>query len=131
MEASDRSEARTPQAIASRFKIINQQSSLWKACLIKANASPLSGSNLRDLWNNQNQAPTPTPRDSSHSGHTVNLEEDDDDVVMPTSKQLGRDKHKVAQNKGKSIEGNLNQSGKFLSELVQQRNELKEDRGES
>lgn len=49
MKANDRSEARTPQAIASRFKIINQQCSLWKACLIKANASPSSGSNPRDL----------------------------------------------------------------------------------
>lgn len=56
-------------------------------------------------WNDQNQAPTPTPKDSSHSGHTVNLEEDDDDVVMPTPRQLGRDKQKVAKIKGKVLKG--------------------------
>ncbi|KAI5316623.1 hypothetical protein L3X38_036330 [Prunus dulcis] len=96
---------RSPQAIASRFKIINQQCSLWKACMIKANARHVSGSNLE-----------------------VNLEEDEDDVVMPTPRPLGRDKQNVEKKKGKGVEGYLNQSGKFFSKLVQQGNEAKEDR---
>ncbi|CAL2235736.1 unnamed protein product [Prunus armeniaca] len=37
------------QAIASRFKIINQQCFLWKACMTKANARHVSGSNLEDV----------------------------------------------------------------------------------
>ncbi|KAH0987889.1 hypothetical protein GBA52_015066 [Prunus armeniaca] len=40
---------RSPQAIASRFKIINQQCSLWKACITKVNARHVSGSNLEDV----------------------------------------------------------------------------------
>ncbi|CAL8093756.1 unnamed protein product [Prunus armeniaca] len=39
-------ERRIYQAIASQFKTINQQYSLWKACLTKANTNPQSGSNL-------------------------------------------------------------------------------------
>ncbi|CAL8168765.1 unnamed protein product [Prunus armeniaca] len=42
-------ERRTHQAIASRFKTINQQCSPWKACLTKANTNPQSGSNLHDV----------------------------------------------------------------------------------
>ncbi|BBH02126.1 hypothetical protein Prudu_012597 [Prunus dulcis] len=40
---------RLPQSIVSRFKIINQQCSLWKACITKANARHMSGSNLEDV----------------------------------------------------------------------------------
>ncbi|KAI5322946.1 hypothetical protein L3X38_032018 [Prunus dulcis] len=93
-----RAGVRSQQAIASWFKIINQQFSLWKACMTKANARHVSGSNLEDV-------------------------EDEDDVVMPTPKPLGRDKQKDEKKKGKGAEGYLNQSGKFLSELVQQGNE--------
>ncbi|CAH9115780.1 unnamed protein product [Cuscuta europaea] len=35
--------------IQSRFKIINNQCSLWKVCVRKTNATPRSGSNLEDL----------------------------------------------------------------------------------
>ncbi|CAL9005566.1 unnamed protein product [Prunus brigantina] len=96
---------RSPQAIASRFKIINQQCSLWKACITKANARHVSGSNLEDVlyhawqiltdyskWNDLCESPIQTFKDSSHSGNTINLEEDEDDVVMPTPRPLGRDK---------------------------------------
>ena len=65
-------------------------------------------------WNDLCESPTQTFKDSSH----VNLEEDEDDVVMPTQKPLGRDKQKDEKKKGKGAEGYLNQSGKFLSELV-------------
>ncbi|CAL9004524.1 unnamed protein product, partial [Prunus brigantina] len=156
-----RAEVRSPQAIASRFKIINQQCSLWKACLTKANARHVSGSNLEDVdinaktifmndnkppnrpfklyhawqilkdcpkWNDLCESPTQLFKDSSHSGNTVNLEEDEDDAVMPTPRPLGRDKQKDEKKKGKGVESYLNQSGKFLSELVQQGNEAKEDR---
>ncbi|CAL9000601.1 unnamed protein product [Prunus brigantina] len=41
-------ERQTYQAIASRFKTINQQCSLWKTCLTKANMNPQSDSNLHD-----------------------------------------------------------------------------------
>ncbi|CAL2276594.1 unnamed protein product [Prunus armeniaca] len=117
---------RSPQAVASRFKIINQQCSFWKACITKANARHVSGSNLEDdmnaktlflndnkppnrpfklyhawqifkdcsKWNDICESPTQTFKDSSHSGNTVNLEEDEDDVVMPTLRSLGRDKQK-------------------------------------
>ncbi|CAL8167460.1 unnamed protein product [Prunus armeniaca] len=61
-------------------------------------------------------------------GNTVNLEEDEDDVVMPTPRPLGRDNQKNENKKGKGVESYLNQSGKFLSELVQQGNEANEDR---
>ncbi|CAL8118703.1 unnamed protein product [Prunus armeniaca] len=151
---------RSPQAIASRFKIINQQCSLWKACITKANARHVSGSNLEDdmnakalflndnkplnmpfklyhawqilkdcpKWNDLCESPTQTFKDSSHSGYTVNLEEDEDDVVIPTPRPLGRDKQNDEKKKGEGVESYLNQSGKFLSELVQQGNETKEDR---
>ncbi|KAI5318048.1 hypothetical protein L3X38_037756 [Prunus dulcis] len=82
-------------------------------------------------WNDLCESPTQTFKDSSHSGNTVNFEEDEDDVVMPTPRLLGRDKHKNEKKKRKGFEGYLNQSGKFLSELVQQGNEAKEDRSES
>ncbi|CAL2259735.1 unnamed protein product [Prunus armeniaca] len=154
-------EVRSPQAVASRFNIINQQCSLWKACLTKANARHVSGSNLEDVdinaktifmndnkppnrpfklyhawqilkdcpkWNDLCVSPTQSFKDSSHSGNTINLEEDEDDAVMPTPRPLGRDKQKDEKKKGKGIESYLNQSGKFLSELVQQENEAKEDR---
>ncbi|KAI5317417.1 hypothetical protein L3X38_037124 [Prunus dulcis] len=153
-------EVRSPQAIASQFKIINQQCSFWKACVTKANARHVSGSNLEDVdmnaktlflnnnkppnrpfklyhawqilkdcpkWNDLCESPTQKFKDSSHSGNTVNLEEDEDGVVMPTPRPLGRDKHKDKKKKGKGVESYLNQSGKFLSELVQQGNEAKED----
>ncbi|KAI5316894.1 hypothetical protein L3X38_036601 [Prunus dulcis] len=94
---------RSPQAIASRFKIINQQCSLWKTCITKANARHVSGSNLEDV-------------------------EDEDDVVMSTPRLLGRDKQKDEKKKGKCVESYLNQSSKLLSELVQRGNEAKEDR---
>ncbi|KAI5337843.1 hypothetical protein L3X38_017114 [Prunus dulcis] len=42
-------ERRTYQAIASRFKTINQQCFLWKTCLTKTNTNPQSGSNLYDV----------------------------------------------------------------------------------
>ncbi|CAL9005949.1 unnamed protein product [Prunus brigantina] len=42
-------EPQTPQAITSQFNIINQQCSLWKACLTQANANPASESNLSDV----------------------------------------------------------------------------------
>ncbi|CAL2235541.1 unnamed protein product [Prunus armeniaca] len=42
-------EPRTLEAIASQFKINNQQYSLWKTYLIKAIANLASGSNLNDL----------------------------------------------------------------------------------
>ncbi|CAL9005733.1 unnamed protein product [Prunus brigantina] len=127
-------EVRSPQAIASRFKIINQQCSLWKACLTKANArhdinakTNFMNDNkppnrpfklyhawqiLKDCpkWNDLCESPTQSFKDSSHSGNTVNLEEDEDDA------------------KGKGVESYLNQSGNFLSELVQQGNEAKDDR---
>ncbi|XP_020412783.1 uncharacterized protein LOC109947265 [Prunus persica] len=143
---------RSPQPIASPFKIINQQCSLWKACITKANArhdmnaktlflndnKPLNRpfklyhawQILKDCpkWNDLCESPTQTFKDSSHSGNTVNLEEDEDDVVMPTPRPLGRDKQKDEKKKGKCVESYLNQSGKFLSELIQQGNEAKEDR---
>ncbi|CAL2246305.1 unnamed protein product [Prunus armeniaca] len=152
---------RSPQlAIASRFKIINQQCYLWKTCITKANARHVSGSNLEDVdinakilflnnnkplnmpfklyhawqilkdclkWNDLCESPTQTFKDSSHSGNTVILEENEDDVVMRTPRPLGRDKQKDEKKKGKGVESYLNQSGKFLSELVQQGNEAKED----
>ncbi|CAL8119411.1 unnamed protein product [Prunus armeniaca] len=79
-------------------------------------------------WNDLCESLTQTFKDSSHSGNTVNLEEDEDDVSMPTPRPLGRDKQKDERKKGKGVESYLNQSGKFLSELVQQGNEAKEDR---
>ncbi|CAL9024264.1 unnamed protein product [Prunus brigantina] len=79
-------------------------------------------------WTDLCGSPTQTFKDSSHGGNTVNLEEDEDDVVMPTPRSLGRDKQKDEKKKGKSVESYLNQSGKFLFELVQQGNEAKEDR---
>ena len=69
-------------------------------------------------WNDLCESPTQTFKDSSHSGNTVNLEEDEDDVVMPTPRLLERDKQKDEKKKGKGVESYLNQSGKFLSELV-------------
>ncbi|CAL9019206.1 unnamed protein product [Prunus brigantina] len=45
-------------------------------------------------WNELCESPTQTFKDSSHSGNTVNLEEDEYDVVMPTPRLLGRDKQK-------------------------------------
>ncbi|KAI5342946.1 hypothetical protein L3X38_010822 [Prunus dulcis] len=152
---------RSPQAIASQFKIINQQCSLWKAYITKANARHVSGSNLEDVdmnaetlflndnklpnrpfklchawqilkdcpkWNDLCESPTQTFKDISHSGNTVNLEEDEDDMVMPTPRPLGRDKQNDEKKKGKGVESYLNQSGKFLFELIQQGNEAKEDR---
>ncbi|KAI5346327.1 hypothetical protein L3X38_014206 [Prunus dulcis] len=44
-----RATVQSSQAIASRFKIINQQCSLWKTCMTKANARHVSGSNLEDV----------------------------------------------------------------------------------
>ncbi|KAI5342965.1 hypothetical protein L3X38_010841 [Prunus dulcis] len=49
-------------------------------------------------------------------------------MVMPTPRPLGRDKQKDEKKKGKGVESYLNQSGKFLFELIQQGNEAKEDR---
>ena len=82
-------------------------------------------------WNDLCESPTQTFKDSSHSGNTVNLEEDEDDVQQPTPRPLGRDKQKAAKKKGKCVESYLNQSGKFLPELVQQGNEAKRIGGES
>ncbi|CAL2227204.1 unnamed protein product [Prunus armeniaca] len=78
-------------------------------------------------WNDLCESPTQSFKDSSHSGNIVNLEEDEDDVVMPTPRPLGRDKQKDEKKKGKGVESYLNQSGKFLSELVQQGNKAKKD----
>ncbi|CAH9062316.1 unnamed protein product [Cuscuta europaea] len=39
---------RTRDSIEFRFKIINNQCSLWEGCVRKANATPRSGSNLDD-----------------------------------------------------------------------------------
>ncbi|KAI5351956.1 hypothetical protein L3X38_004847 [Prunus dulcis] len=78
-------------------------------------------------WNDLCEFPTQTFKDSSHSGNTINLEEDEDDVVMPTPRPLGREKQNDEKMKGKGVEGYLNQSGKFLFELVQQGNGTKED----
>ncbi|CAL8151533.1 unnamed protein product [Prunus armeniaca] len=126
----------SPEAIASRFKIINQQCSLWKTCITKANVRHMSGSNLEDVdinaktiflndnkppnrpfklyhawqilkdcqkWNDLCESLTQSFKDSSHSGNTVNLEEDEDDVVMPTPRPLGRDKQKDEKRKGKVL----------------------------
>ncbi|CAL2248399.1 unnamed protein product [Prunus armeniaca] len=79
-------------------------------------------------WNYLCESLTQTFKDSSHSGNTVNLEEDEDDVVMLTPRPLGRGKQKDEKKKGKDVESYLNQSGKFLSKLVQQGNKAKEDR---
>ncbi|CAL2270188.1 unnamed protein product [Prunus armeniaca] len=122
---------RSPQAIASRFKIINQQCSLWKTCMTKANVRHVSGSNLEDVDMNTKTLflnDKKPPNRPFKFGNTVNLEEDEDDVVMPTPRPLGRDNQKNENKKGKCVESYLNQSGKFLSELVQQGNEANEDR---
>ncbi|CAL8992811.1 unnamed protein product [Prunus brigantina] len=85
---------------------------------------------------NQHQRESQQQRDHSLFSNTilgfkirskVKLEEDEDDVVMPTPRLLGRDKQKDEKKKGKDVEGYLNQSGKFLFELVQQENEARED----
>ncbi|CAL2237769.1 unnamed protein product [Prunus armeniaca] len=90
---------RSPQPIASRINIINQQCSLWKACMTKANSRHVSDSNLEDVDMNtkalflSDNKPPNRPFKLYHAcGNTVNLEEDEDDVVMPTPKPLGRDK---------------------------------------
>ncbi|XP_021805783.1 uncharacterized protein LOC110749889 [Prunus avium] len=125
---------RSLQVIPSRFKIINQQCSLWKTYMTKANAR--HGSNLEDVdmnakiifltdnkppnrtfklyyawkilkdcpkWNDLCESLTQTFKDSSHSGNIVNLEEDEDDVVMPTPRPLGRDKQKDEKRKEKVL----------------------------
>ncbi|CAL9004197.1 unnamed protein product [Prunus brigantina] len=123
-------ERRTYQAIASRFKTINQQCSLWKACLTKANINPRSGSNLHDVdvyaktiflndnkppnrpfklyhaweilkdcpkWNDINEPPT--QRSSGASASMVNLDNDADEITMPSPRPEGRDKQKAAKKK--------------------------------
>ncbi|CAL2266382.1 unnamed protein product [Prunus armeniaca] len=98
---------RSPQAIASRFKIINQQCSLWKTCITKANARHVSGSNLKDvsIWRKMKMMWS-----CPLQGHWEEINK------------------MMKKKKGKDVESYLNQSGKFLSELVQQGNEAKEDR---
>ncbi|KAI5342978.1 hypothetical protein L3X38_010854 [Prunus dulcis] len=114
---------RSPQAIASRFKIINQQCFFLEGMYNKGQCKAYC-----PKWNDLCESPTQTFKDSSHSGNTVNLEEDEDGMVMPTPRPLGRDKQKDEKKKGKGVESYLNQSGKFLFELIQQGNEAKEDR---
>ena len=79
-------------------------------------------------WNDLCESPTQTFKDSSHSINIVNLEEDEDDVVMATPRSLGRHKQNDEKKKEKGVESYLNQSGKFLFELVQQGNEVKKDK---
>ncbi|KAI5327030.1 hypothetical protein L3X38_026426 [Prunus dulcis] len=126
-------EQQTYQAIAYGFKTINQQCSLWKACLTKANTNPQSGSNLHDVdvyaktifhndnkppngpfnlyhaweilkdcpkWNNINKPPAQCSFGASAS--MVNLDNDVDDITMPSPRLEGRDKQKVAKKKKRS-----------------------------
>ncbi|CAL9028461.1 unnamed protein product [Prunus brigantina] len=127
-------ERQTYQAIASRFKTINQQYSLWKACLTKANTNPQSGSNLHDVdmyaktiflndnkppnrhfklyyaweilkdcpkWNDINKPPTQCSFGASAS--MVNLDNDVDNITMPSPMLEGQDKQKAAKKKEKEV----------------------------
>ncbi|CAL8993495.1 unnamed protein product [Prunus brigantina] len=112
-------ERRTYQVIASWFKTINQQCSLWKTCLTKANTNPRSGSNLHDVplnrpfnlhhaweilkdcpkWKDINEPPT--QRSSRASASMVNLDNNADDITMPSPRHEGRDKQKAAKKEKK------------------------------
>ncbi|KAL6272654.1 hypothetical protein ACE6H2_023346 [Prunus campanulata] len=153
------SERRTYQAIASRFKTINQQCSLWKACLTKANMNPRSGSNLHDVdvyaktiflndnkppnrpfklyhaweilkdcpkWNDINEPPT--QRSSGASASMVNLDNDADEITMPSPRPEGRDKQKAAKKKGKMADTSQQKRDKYLETLVEQGTAFEEDR---
>ncbi|CAL8087580.1 unnamed protein product [Prunus armeniaca] len=51
-------------------------------------------------WNDLCVSPTLIFKDSSHNGNTVNLEEDEDDVVMPTPRLLGEINRRMKKRKG-------------------------------
>ncbi|CAL9003886.1 unnamed protein product, partial [Prunus brigantina] len=145
---------RTYQVIASRFKTINQQCSLWKAGLTKANMNPQSGSNLHDMdmcakmiflndnkppnrpfklyhaweilkdcpkWNNINEPPT--QHSSGASASMVNLDNDADDIIMPSPRLERQDKQKAAQTKtkrrGNAFEEDRRQKLNILDKFVQ------------
>ncbi|CAL9005680.1 unnamed protein product [Prunus brigantina] len=125
-------EVRSPQAIASRFKIINQQCSLWKACLTKANARHGSGSNLEDVIAQNGTTYVNLPHNHSKILLIVAIQSIWRKMKMmrscPLQGHWEEINRRMKKKKGKGVESYLNQSGNFLSELVQQGNEAKDDR---
>ncbi|CAL9004604.1 unnamed protein product [Prunus brigantina] len=123
---------RSPQAIASRINIINQQCSLWKACMTKANSRHVSGSNLEDVIAQNGTTYVNLPQKHSKILLIVAIQSIWRKMKMmwscPLQSRWEEINRRMKKKKGKGVEGYLNQNGKFLSELDQQGNEAKKDR---
>ncbi|XP_034218998.1 uncharacterized protein LOC117630371 [Prunus dulcis] len=119
---------RTYQAITSRFKTINHQCSLWKACLTKANTNTQSGSNLYDvnvyaktIFLNDNKPPN-RPFKLYHAWEILkDCPKWNDINEPPTQRSSGGSARKMAEPSQQTRD-------KYLETLVEQGIAFEEDR---